>query len=187
MTDKYFNWLVNKVGGSNGMTFALYRLTLQEFRQADCDDGTIWANDIARCSDALSLREQYINTAAEEKEIPELETLFVSVLEVLIAFALRIENDIMYRPGEERVTRWFWEFIENLGIDITNSDWTEANEEYADHMISKFINRNYLLNGEDGNIFVADWDSIYPNDYRKMPLWTQMQSYASQMALEITP
>lgn len=187
MTDKYFNWLVNKVGGSNGMTFALYRLTLQEFRQADCDDGTIWANDIARCSDALSLREQYINTAAEEKEIPELETLFVSVLEVLIAFALRIENDIMYRPGEERVTRWFWEFIENLRIDITNSDWTEANEIHVDRTISRFINRCYDINGECGGIFVADMDAVYPNDYSKMPLWTQMQSYASQMALEITP
>lgn len=199
MDNNYFVWLLNKIDGAHDMDFMLYRLANIEFRQPiDCDyeapeqidhdcvakplneRDILWQKEYNRIVEALSLRKDYIDSGISDKEKRELESRFVSVLEVLIAFAIRIDDDMFYEPGENLIPRFFFEFIENLEIDIPNKDWSFENEFFVDQQIKHFLDRTYTLNGEGGNIYVFDWDEVYPKDLRTMSLWDQLQIYLSK-------
>lgn len=179
MSDRYFNFLVNKIGGAQGRCFTLLQIFLKEYVVTHKKDASI--------ADAVfDMRQIYIEGRAVEEEIPDIESMYLTVLEILVILAEKMENDLFFQPGEERITRWFWEFIENLEIDeYFDNEWCQEYEQDIIYKLDKFVNREYLLNGECGNIFVGDWDSVYPQDYRKMSLWEQANQYASRLALDI--
>lgn len=95
-----------------------------------------------------------------------------SVLEMMIALALRCEDDIMSDPDKgDRTGQWFWAMIVNLGL----GGETDANfrESRVAARVDRFLRRNYEPDGEGGLFRVEGCDQ----DMRGVEIWYQMHKY----------
>lgn len=98
----------------------------------------------------------------------------VSVIEVLIAFAIRIDREYIGIPQEPHPEILLMEFFNNLKLlKYFNENY---NEEEVKNIITKFVTRQYNFNGY-GGIFPLKHTNI---DQRKIQLWNQMTMYLSE-------
>ena len=99
-----------------------------------------------------------------------------SILEMMVALALRCEEHIMdnYDIGN-RTDKWFWTMIESLGlIDMTDDIFDER---YVEMVIDRFLNRDYKENGE-GGLFTVERCRY---DMRTLEIWYQMCWYLNDI------
>lgn len=126
--------------------------------------------DRNRREDGLYQRVNYIR----EKDISnyDLEDRFVSVLEVLVAFAIRIDHDWIGDPDEPRPDIIFIEMLENLDIFYSNEFFY-----YRDTVIkvNRWLDREFDFNGV-GSIFPLKLN-VSRIDQRKVEIWMQMTAY----------
>lgn len=126
--------------------------------------------DRNRALDGIDLRDKYgcSNDLLDEP---------CSVLEMLIALAARMENQIMSNFDEgDRTGQWFWLMINNLGL--TRLDDDNFNEEIAGYFIDRFLNREYESDGSGGGLFVLD----HPyQDLRDVEIWIQANWFLGEM------
>ena len=165
----YFQWLCGIVHADDpDCSFYLLMRALFEhpFR---------WSvdNDENRAVDGECLREDFASQS------PYLDYSSIggpcSVLEMLIALAFRINEEIMWRPGEDRTVVWFWEMVGNLALDAYDDDhWEEPRSRSAvDLIVDVWLDRRYDPDGTGG---------IFPNpetevDQRDVEIWYQMNEY----------
>lgn len=99
-----------------------------------------------------------------------------SMLEMMCALALRIEETIMLDPEiGDRTWFWFEEMVISLGlIDQTN---TNFNHNWVIFKINMFNRRQYNPNGR-GGLFTIDDMSV---DLRNLEIWYQMNLYIKQV------
>ena len=98
-----------------------------------------------------------------------------SVLEMMIALAIRCEETIMSDPDVgNRTGKWFWEMVESLGL----SDMTDRNFDldYVDRVVKRFLDRKYKRNGE-GGLFTL---KHCRQDLRQVEIWYQMCWYLNE-------
>ena len=95
-----------------------------------------------------------------------------SVLEMLIALAMRCEEHIMDDPDiGNRTGQWFWSMITNLGLgSMTDAKFDRVK---INHVILIFLDRKYKPNGEGGLFTVRNC----PRDLRTIEIWYQMCWY----------
>lgn len=168
LSDLYFEWLIEKIDPNH--VCRMKRMMLERL----FDTEFYWKvyGDSNRVEDAINLRDTFCSERpgrAFSWDTP------VSVLEVLIALAIRCEEDIMRddRFGD-RTPDWFWTMINNLGLfNMTNDVY---DEDKVDRVLKRFLNRSYPLNG-DGNVF--KFRNAMP-DIRKTQLWFQMSWYLNE-------
>ena len=98
-----------------------------------------------------------------------------SVLEMMVALSLRIEENITYNIDKGRnCSRWFMEMLNSLQLyHMINRNY---NTIYIEDRISKFLNRNYAKNGE-GSLFVIH-NPHY--DMREIEIWQQAMLYLTE-------
>ena len=95
-----------------------------------------------------------------------------SVLEMMIALAIRCEETIMDDENfGDRTDQWFWDMMKNLGLGHMDDD--EFDEEYVSDVITRFLNRDYEPDGRGGLFFVRNCDI----DLRDVEIWIQMLWY----------
>lgn len=100
-----------------------------------------------------------------------------SILEMLIALAMRMENDIMYNPEEgDRTAQWFWEMLVNMGLGAQSDRNYEPT--YVNSCIERFIRREYDADGGNGGIFTVNNPR---RDLRTVELWYQAMWYLSEI------
>ncbi|MCC8097156.1 MAG: hypothetical protein LIO44_01040 [Eubacterium sp.] len=100
-----------------------------------------------------------------------------SVLEMMIALAVRCEEHIMGDPEiGDRTGLWFWCMLQNLYLDRMYD--SHYDEKYVDEVISKFLNREYEPDGEGGLFTVRNCG----RDLRNMEIWSQMCLYLNRVA-----
>lgn len=180
MYPKYVAWLADRVGGTCGRSFLCNELGKIEFYAVD-------KRDVSRGVDALYLREEFMKKNGASLEVEkELTETPATVLEVLVDFAEKLEDDILYIPGYDRTAKWFWMFIENLGLDaVTDRSWSNVSESYIRERVSVWLDREYKPHGENGNILVCDFsykdEDIY--DLRNMSMWEQAWKFESNSLL----
>lgn len=125
-------------------------------------------NDINRAEDGVDLRIRYQNLTGEH--ISRREPC--SVLEMMIALAIRCEENIMDNPAYgDRTTQWFWGMIKTLGLYSMTDDRFDV--EYVDMVIDRFLNREYAPNGEGGLFKINNCKY----DLRKIEIWYQLCWY----------
>ncbi len=101
-----------------------------------------------------------------------------SVLEMMIALAIRLEEHIMDDPEVgNRTGQWFWNMIVNLGLGSMND--SRFNKLYVQNIIHKFLEREYQPNGK-GGLFTIE-DCRY--DLREIEIWYQACWYLDNIII----
>ncbi len=173
LKDAYFKWLCNMVCDEDHANYIclLNRLFLIRFR-------CFLKNDQNRIGDGLYLHHIFaIEYGYTDKEVDDiLGNTFddCTVLEVIIGIAKRI-GDILWDPEEgDRIKKWFWIMIYNLGLDdCRDEDFDEECVERIDHWIDNLMTRHYSADGFGG---------LFPlknpkTDQRNVEIWYQMQAW----------
>lgn len=126
-----------------------------EFRYSIRKDGN-------RAEDGIDLRGRY----GEITDDP------CSVLEMMVALAIRCEEEIMDDPKfGNRTGQWFWGMINNLGLGSMSDD--RFDRKYVDEVITRFLDRDYEPDGKGGLFTVKDCEY----DLRDYEIWYQLCWY----------
>ena len=161
---EYFEWLIDQVGRSRKYRNLLTELHNREFTY-------IIDMDYNRADDGIQLRRQFGLYSNYDRELRYLEGP-CSVLEMLVALAIRCEDQLMYDEScGDRTGYWFWLMIENLNLRAMNDKHYSV--PFTRRVISVFLNREYEFDGT-GGLF------IIPNprqDLRDVEIWYQLNWY----------
>ena len=92
-----------------------------------------------------------------------------SVLEMMVALAIRCEEDYMDDPlYGDRSSQWFWEMIVNLNLgSMVDGSYDRR---YVDDVLHRFLYRKYEPDGRGGLFRVRNCNE----DMRKLEIWYQM-------------
>ena len=179
VNDSYFQWMYQLVcdeyPNKPGYKKLLYFLHSTEFTYSLALDGN-------RFDDGVELRYRYgyENDLEQVKVSRYLDDKPCSVLEMMIARAIRLEEHIMSDPEVgNRTKMWFWDMIENLGLDDMSDDYFE--EERAEYIIHKFLERDYSPNGK-GGLFRIERGKYSRYDLRDVEIWYQACWYLDSVA-----
>lgn len=176
--DRYFNWISSLIDYpelKDPIMFyndVLIHLLNTEFTW------TI-ALDENRADDGIELRYRFgfENGIGDAIIHNQLDTRPCSVLEMMVALALRCEDDLMQGTEERHVERWFWIMMDNLGLGEDTYEFYDPVK--TDNVVNTFLNRQYSPDGSFGGIF------IIPNcvhDLRTVDIWYQMMWYLTAMS-----
>lgn len=165
----YFEWLWNftKCRGHSQNRKIITLLHDIEFRYSIPMDAN-------REEDGIDLRYRFITEVGIPRNYQEVYGYLdgpCSVLEMMIALAIRCEESIMDDPDiGDRTSEWFWLMMKNLGLDYMSD--RKFDRDIAEEKISIFLDRKYKRNGE-GGLFVVNGR----RDLRKVEIWYQMCWY----------
>lgn len=95
-----------------------------------------------------------------------------SVLEMMVALAIRCEERIMCDPEKgDRTAQWFWSMMTSLGLSSMND--TNYNEWLVNDVITRFLNREYDPDGKGSLFTIKRWN----RDARTVEIWHQLMAY----------
>lgn len=169
----YFEWmydLVSKDRFAKGNTFRQLLTFLH-----DVEFVYFIPYDENRAAEGIALRYRYCLL----HDCTDLEWCLTgpcSVLEMMIALAIRCEENIMDDPEMgDRTGQWFWNMITNMGLGSMND--TNFNEWLANDVVTRFLNREYEPDGRGGLFRVRGWH----RDMRTAEIWHQLMAYINSM------
>jgi len=169
--NEYFDWMCQLVSDKQYIGDRSYRKLLSKLHNIPFTytidmDGN-------RAADGIDLRYRFGYERNYEDYIIAsfLDDKPCSVLEMIIALALRCET-IMEDPDYgDRTGEWFWGMIESLGLE--SMDDTSFNRDYVDDVIDVFLSRDYERDGRGGLFTIK-----HPKrDLRTVEIWYQMNWY----------
>ena len=172
VASSYFEWLCSLVERSES-TNSNYRFTKLLSFLHNNSFRHIHPMDENRANDGIGLRREFGLISGFDYS---LLTGPCSVLEMLIALAIRIENDICYDVDYgERIDQWFWNMVVNIGFGgMTDGNWKPHE---AEMVLKRFLNREYRANGV-GSIFTIHTPGA---NALEVDLWTQMLWHFSEL------
>ena len=131
-------------------------------------------NDINRAMDGVDLRYRYSLEVDDTAIMKILEDTPCSVLEMMVALAIRFEETIMDNTYYgDRTSQWFWSMMHTLGIDYMYDG--RFNEQIATDVIFRFLHREYEPDGQGGLFYIRDCR----DDLREEEIWTQLCCYSA--------
>lgn len=166
----YFNWLYDKVCEDRFSDKISYRKLLM--RLHDTKFTYLLDRDKNRADDGIGLRRRFANDYTCIDEADAYLTESCSVLEMMLALAIRCEETIMDDPAYgDRTTQWFWGMIVNLGLGSMTDD--NFDKQFVTSVLKKFLNREYEPNGHGGLFYVRNCEY----DLRDVEIWIQLCWY----------
>ena len=165
--NEYFEWLVDLVSSNRYSKYISYRKLLMELHSIEFIFSV--PNDINRAKDGIYLRYRF--SIDRDDDISDYLDGPCSVLEMMVALAIRCEEDIMDDPRVgNRTGQWFWGMIVNLGLgSMTDENY---DKKVVDDILRRFLDRKYAPDGK-GGLFTVDCGK----DLRKVEIWYQMCWY----------
>ena len=167
----YFEWLYDLVcGDATGFRRKSYEKLLMYLH--DTEFRYVMLKDENRAEDGMDLRYRFAN---EHQTIDDADLYLggpCSVLEMMVALALRCEENIMDDPQiGNRTGQWFWGMVRNLGLGPMTDDRFDLQKVKC--IIDTFLNRQYDQDGR-GGLFTI-YDCRY--DLRDVEIWVQLCWY----------
>ena len=163
----YFYWLMSRVGLITGNDFLNHKHLCSILFKREyyiVDDIPL---EINRLKNGLFMRKVY------EKPLPD--DMPVNCLEVLVAMAIAIEDNLMYDYIKgDRTYMWFQDMLMNLGC-WTYDDKSSAIECNVNMRLDTWLDRTYDRDG-NGSPFPIP-KALKHKDMRKENTWMQMQLY----------
>ena len=168
LKDQYFDWIQDIVYFNAPFKNVSYRLLLNHLHRTKFV--YILSRDANRYDDGLSLRNRfaYLTELPLYLSTELLESGDCSVLEMMVALAIREEDDMGDPYLGDRTAYWFWEMVQSLGL--MNMSDRSYDEDEVDYILNRFMNRQYKPTGEGGLFTINDCDE----DLRDVEIWYQM-------------
>jgi len=164
---EYFEWLFDLVCGKRYAKEVSFRKLLIFLHETEFEYSI--PNDANRARDGISLRHRFSLSFSDP--VPEGPC---SVLEMMVALAIRCEEDIADDPQlGDRTGQWFWGMVVNLGLGSMID--SRFDEELAKEIVYRFLDREYEPDGRGGLFTIRDID----RDLRKVEIWYQMCWYVN--------
>lgn len=169
---EYFRWLYGLVSADYpteqlSTKKLLTRLHNTEFKCA-------MLRDENRAKDGVELRWRFAVRMGYRDEYDQLMEILngpCSVLEMMIALAMRCEETMDDPDVGDRTGQWFWNMIVSLGLGSMSD--ARYDEEFVDVAIARLLRREYEPNGEGGLFTIRHCD----DDLREVEIWRQMWWY----------
>lgn len=172
LNNRYFEWMYDKVVRGPLRHTKSYRKLFTYLHGVDFN--YILDMDGNRAEDGVDLRYRF----AYEQDVDSrlvasyLDNRPCSVLEMMVALAIRCEEDIANDPEiGDRTNEWFWVMIGNLGLKY--ADDICYDEKQTAMIVDKFLNRKYARNGKGGLFCIPGIDK----DLRSVEIWYQAMWY----------
>lgn len=146
----------------------------------DTDFVYILPMDANRAADGVDLRYRFGTERSYPKSVIEsrLDIRECSVLEMMVALAIRCEEHIMSDPDiGNRTEKWFWNMVESLGLGFMTDDGFD--ERHIKKVLNRFLKREYKRDGEGGLFRLKR--SSQKTDLRNVEIWYQMMSYLNEI------
>ena len=175
LNDEYFEWMYQLVCNESYSKGLSYKKLLNHLHNINFE--YIIEMDGNRAEDGVDLRYRFGYELGYENPIiaQYIDHRGCSVLEMLIALAIRCEEHIMDNPEiGDRTGLWFWNMIENLGLGSMKDSRFDV--DFVDDIIATFLNREYRRNG-DGGLFTLKRSNV---DLRTIEIWYQMCWYLNE-------
>lgn len=170
--DDYFGWLYYMMCHKK-CDFISYRRLFECLHSIEFT--YILELDSNRAGDGIDLRYRYSYYNGLD-EVPECLDGPCSVLEMMVALAIRCEDDIMENSEiGNRTAQWFWHMLVNLGLGSMNDD--KFDEFVVRDKIDILLNRMYKPNGEGGLFKINNCNY----DLRDVEIWHQMCWYLNNI------
>lgn len=155
MDELYLRWIMHKVGCESVTMYADLMFSTPFVSLIEMDNN--------RDLDGIELRGDYI-WETHKHPISEIED-HASVLEVLVALALRMED-----LSQKYDAAYFFDMMmDNMGFHEEELYWDQI-----DFNIQRFVNRAYNADGSGGGLFVIPG---FPKDMRRMQLFDQCTEF----------
>lgn len=171
----YFNWMLGKIEGTDKRRLKSHFRLLKCLHEIEFEETL--PMDVNRYEDGIDLRYRFAYEAGLDRRFvaSEIDTGASSILEVMVALALKCEEHIMDNNKDDRMHVWFWNMVKSLGLyDMTDDVF---NRDYVEEVIDRFIDHKYEKNGK-GGLFTID---NFAGDMRKEEIWYQMMYYLNQV------
>lgn len=172
MNNAYFEWMYYLVSDDKQS----YRKLL--FLLHDIDFTYMLNMDGNRYDDGVDLRYRFANEQgySDRMTAKYLDNRPCSVLEMLIALSIRLEEHIMADPDiGNRTGIWFWTMLSNLELD--DMDDNNFDPDRAEMIIQRFLNRDYLRDGTGGLFRIENCKY----DLRDVDIWYQANWYLNSI------
>ena len=172
--DEYFKWLYDYVCKGRAHSNLSYGKIFMLLHQIEFTYDIL--NDENRARDGVDLRYRF--AVSHDENIDDILYILdgpCSVLEMMVALAIRCEEDIMDDTSYgDRTCQWFWEMMHNLGID---NMFNEAfDREIAEERIYRFLDRRYDPDGKGGLFHIKNSEE----DLRDVEIWHQLCWYLNK-------
>lgn len=172
LNERYFDWVVQSIGPNpyaENRTYheLLYLLNSIEFTY-------IIPMDANRYEDGVDLRYRFAaNKGYADSLIANLlDDHPCSVLEMMAALAIRLEEHIMDNPDiGNRTGLWFWDMIDSLGLYSMHDE--RFDEDEVIDIVQRFLDRDYEPDGSGGLFTVTNCNF----DMRNVEIWYQANQY----------
>lgn len=171
--EAYFNWLCDIVRGDRFAKNISYDRLLAHLHEREF----IWVipRDMNRADDGIDLRYRFAMTQVHEDLVQSVVDDLIepcSILEMMIALAIRCEENIMDDPAKgDRTGQWFWGMIVNMGLGSMYN--TNYSKRVVDDALNTMLDRTYEPDGKGGLFTVRHCD----RDLRSVEIWYQLLWY----------
>ena len=163
---RYFEWMYDLVCGYSDRSVVSYRELLWYLN--DVEFLYYIRDDYNRASDGMDLRRRFAYDFIDVDHAEDYILGPCTVLEMMIALALRCE-EIMDDPDYgDRTSQWFWKMIVNLGLGGMNDEHFDVY--LVDDVITNFLDRTYEPDGRGGLFVIRNCT----RDLRDASIWQQM-------------
>ena len=173
LENEYFEWLVNMVCRDKFAKEISFRKLLMHLHRREFTY-TI-PNDKNRASDGVKLRRRFFLDCCMDDN-SEYFDWPCSVLEMMIALAIRCEETIMDDPRfGDRTSHWFWCMVVNIGLGSMTDDFYDKRT--VNEAIDILLERRYAPNGKGGLFKVRNCN----DDLRDVEIWYQLCWYLDRL------
>lgn len=165
---RYFRWLFDLVCKNRYSSEVSYEKLLSYLH--DTEFIYLLSRDEGRAKDGIGLRNRFMEDGEDYISGP------CSVLEMMIALAVRCEESIMDDALlGNRTAQWFWGMIVSLGLGSMSDDRFDG--EYVESVVNTFLDRKYEPNGKGGLFTIDDSE----DDLRDVEIWFQLLWYLDRI------
>ena len=168
VNDEYFEWLCELIDIDRFSKSVSYRKLLMHLHNIEFT----WfiPHDDNRADDGIQLRRKY-GLYREDVTLSRYIAGPCSVLEMMVALAIRCEGYMDDTQMGNRTGQWFWGMIHNLGLSPMID--SKFDRDYVDDIIARFLNREYEPDGKGGLFTVKHCTQ----DMRTVEIWCQLNWY----------
>ena len=172
INNEYFEWMFHIVCNGRYDRDISYRKLLMRLHSTEFRCRL--KEDENRVCDGIELRRRFSLESGFESDYLSsyLGENHCSVLEMILALAIRCEETIMDNPEKgNRTGQWFWGMIVSLGLGSMTDINYDA--DYVRDILKTFLNRDYEPNGKGGLFTIRNCNA----DLRRVNIWRQLCWY----------